>query len=422
MKKLLLGIMIISFIACRSKKAQNVPSDLQGYWDDYFYRTLGIGVAGYAYLIYQNGRLIAQNGSGYAIAPNDAFPKGVPMSIHTRMQIASCSKPITAVALLHLLEDKQIPLHTKVWDILKNDFKNPGKFVDQITITQLLNHRTGYNFGYIEPPYRISARQLLSQDIPNPPDAKYRYSNINTALARLVLEIISGQEYQQYVMDNILTPVGAEKMTLTISAADAIYVYNYGESEDIGKPMEIDFSEEAAAYGWYATPVEMMQFLEGVRTNLFLSEEESERMFENRLGWGKKETSYGDIYAHDGQWVIEGNVGIRTSIGLFPDDVVAVLFINSNGPFFPGACIRRGMEDLYPSITAIKNKRDSTAYVHFQIPKNTESLRWTNDGSPPSAQSPLYETGIKVKTPTTIKVRGFTQGKPTGFIAHKKID
>lgn len=381
-----------------------------------------MGIVGYAYAIYQNGVPVAIGGSGYAIAPNDDFPEGVPMTVDTRMQIASCSKPITAIALLHLLQENNLSVETKAWQILKKKHKNPGKYVELITISDLLSHSTGYNFGYIESPYHINAQELLSKDIPNKPDGKYRYSNINTALARLVLEILPGLNYQEYVKQNILNPAGVGQMKLNISPEEAIYVYLYGENIDIGKPMVIDFSDEAAAYGWYSTINEMVQFLESVRTGKFLSKENTDKMFENGLGWGKKQTDYGDVYMHDGQWVIENNIGIRTSIGLFPDNVVAVLFINTNGPYFPGLLIRQGMETLYPSISVVKNPEENLAYVHFKIPSNSKEVRWTKDGSNPTINSDLFNAGIKVKTPVIVKVQGFSNKTKTGFSSYKSIN
>jgi len=100
-------------------------------------------------------------GKGYARAPIASDDAGVPMTAATLIQIASCSKPITAVALLHELERLGLTPDVRMWPLIEGVFEDAGEGVDQITVEQLLTHTSGYEFGYIESP-RIESARLRS--------------------------------------------------------------------------------------------------------------------------------------------------------------------------------------------------------------------------------------------------------------------
>lgn len=396
-------------------------TSLSQYWQTVFQKSLGHVAVGYSYAIYKNGNPIAVGASGYAIAPNDSLPDGLAMTMDTRMQIASCSKPITAVALLHGLEEKGLNPDMPMWPLIIDSFEVLGKGVEEITIKNLLTHHSGFDFGYIETPLIENARLLLSNPVPNKPGESYQYSNINTSLARIVLEILSGKDYESYIREYLLIPAGINGMKLKVDADEVAWSYDYSGDPEIGAPITYDFTDEAAAYGWYATANELAVFLRFVQTNRYLSEDATAAMLENELGWGKSKLPSGYAYRHDGQWIIENNVGVRTGMGIFPDDVEAVILINTNGPFFPGTILMDGFRDCYPRVTYAVNHETNTASIHISIPPFAEEIRWTSDGTEPTIHSNLLNGPINIAAPVTIKCKGFVRGEAVTFTTTKVI-
>ena len=72
------------------------------------------------------------------------------------------------------------------------------------------------------------------------------------------------------------------------------------------------------------------------------------------------------------QWVIEGNLGVRSGVMVLPDDVEAVLLINTNGPFFPHRILESGFEDCYPRISHSVDRDAGQAWVYVAIPKTAD--------------------------------------------------
>lgn len=396
---------------------------LKTYWENFFARKLNNAVYGYSYAVYRNGKPIAVSSYGYDKLPSSPDDSGVPLMPKTLIQIASVSKPITAVALLHLLEKKGIPTETKFWTILKPLFPDlePGKGVDEITIAQLLSHKSGYKFGYVETPRIENLRKLFSEAVPEEIGKNYVYSNINFSIARTLIEQISGKSYERYVREEIFNPVGAKNVSLNVDRENASNIYLINNPK--GEPLAVDYRDEAGAYGWYAAAEAIAKFAEGVRSNKFLSSQMKQKMFENNLGWGTQRTPVGEVYRHEGQWVVPGNKGIHSGIAIFPDGTEAVLLINTNGRFSASGLLVDAYTENIPVMRGYPypgNK--SVGIVRVEIPANSEEVRCTTDNTEPDSSSPVYLKPITAPLPLNIKCRGFIGKTPVTFTNTVKVN
>ena len=105
---------------------------------------LQANVSGYVMCLRQHGRTISTRQWQWAKTQSDG-----PLEFWTpqiSMHIASCSKLITAMALIKVLDDHQIKDVTPIIDFLP-DYWVKGPNVDQITFHQLLTHTSGFNTG-----------------------------------------------------------------------------------------------------------------------------------------------------------------------------------------------------------------------------------------------------------------------------------
>jgi N-acyl-D-amino-acid deacylase len=190
-------------------------------------------VPGAAVAVSDQGRLVYARGFGYAdVAARE------PVQPTSLFRIASISKPITAVAVLQLVEQKKLSLDAGVFDILKLDdeINAAGEMFDvrlrQITIRQLLEHRGGWDrdqsfdamfqsvrfaeeLGVPAPagPHEV-IRAMLRQKLDFDPGHRYAYSNYGYCLLGRVIEKLSGQPYGEYVRRHVLAPLGIASMQI----------------------------------------------------------------------------------------------------------------------------------------------------------------------------------------------------------------
>jgi len=298
-------------------------------------------VAGYSYAVHRNGKLIDVGAAGLRRPTVDSSP-AIELRPNASVQFASVSKPITAIALLRLLERKSIsvdsPFYPHVAKVMGKI--SPAAGIDAITFAQLLSHRSGFGFGYARSTRLDSLRQLLQQPLVQAPGSARVYSNVNYAWVRTAIEAISGQAYGDFVQREIFRPAGAGGMTLSIPASDAVFAFAVNDEQ--GAALALDFEDEAGPYGWYGTPDAMARVLDRIQQGSYLTAELQTRMLAEGLGWTDAPVSDGTAYRHDGQWVLDRQQrGIRTGVALLPGGVTAVLFVNTNAPFSPSAVILR---------------------------------------------------------------------------------
>ncbi len=118
--------------------------DVNGFGDA-VHEALQDKVAGYVVRLRQHGRTIYAREWNWAKTPADGSESWVP---DIGMHIASCSKPITAMAMIKLLDDHQIADSAPIIDVLPRYWAK-GLNIDRITFHQLLTHTSGIAAGRV---------------------------------------------------------------------------------------------------------------------------------------------------------------------------------------------------------------------------------------------------------------------------------
>ena len=215
-------------------------------------------VPGLSLAITDHGRLVLARGYGYAdVATRE------PVLPTNLFRIASVSKPVTAAAILKLVDEGQLALDDRVFDILsyepffekvekaesdEGESKEGGnedeeeseedvnqKFDErhrEITVRHLLQHRGGWDRdGSFDPMFRAASfARLLGVDAPAGPDEvirvmlgrkldfapgeRYAYSNLGYCLLGRIIEKKTGRAYEDHLRETILAPLGIEAMRL----------------------------------------------------------------------------------------------------------------------------------------------------------------------------------------------------------------
>lgn len=172
-------------------------------------------------LIAKGGKIIYKNSFGWA----DYLHRDS-LNINSQFELASVSKPLTATAVLMLIERGELRLDQTV-----NDFF-PEFPYEGVTIKQLLSHRSGLpNYVYFVDGIWKDKRKgitnkevidLLIQHKPgryNVPDARFLYNNSNFMVLAAIVEVVSGESFTVFMQENIFKPLGM-KNTAVYSKAD----------------------------------------------------------------------------------------------------------------------------------------------------------------------------------------------------------
>jgi len=161
-------------------------------------------------LFAEKGQLIYKNSFGYANFKDKSL-----LQDNTAFQLASVTKPLTACAILMLVESGKLKLEDDIRDFLP-DFPYDG-----ITVRLLLTHRSGLpDYMYFaDKIWRSRGIRLTNQDMIDlmtlykpyryyRPDRRYNYSNTNYALLASLIEKVSGMSFADFLETHIFGPLG----------------------------------------------------------------------------------------------------------------------------------------------------------------------------------------------------------------------
>ena len=239
------------------KKAESGP-----YYDalnSFFEKTLFRSFNG-AIVVVKNDTIVYEKYQGFG-----DLRKRDPVTEHTPFHIASASKPMTAMAVLQLVQENKLSLDDPISKFL------PDLPYSGITIKMLLDHRSGLpNYLYfISKSDWDKSKYVTNEDVYEqlkilqpkqsfPTDKHFSYSNTNFALLALIIEKITGEPFPQYMKERFFDPLGMNDTYIftladSLSATPSFYTN--------GKLFEHDFLE--ATYGdknVYTTPTDLYKW------------------------------------------------------------------------------------------------------------------------------------------------------------------
>jgi CubicO group peptidase (beta-lactamase class C family) len=184
-------------------------------------------LAGAVTLVADKDKVLSIDPVGYA----DIAAKTL-MGIDTLFWIASQSKPITAAALMMLVDDGKVKLDDPVekylpqfrgqWLVAEQDkdhqlLKKPKQLM---TVRHLLSHTSGMPFkSAMEQPTldHLSLRDAVQSYAMTPlvsePGTKYQYSNAGINTAGRIIEVVSGMRYEEFLQKRLFAPLGMKDTT-----------------------------------------------------------------------------------------------------------------------------------------------------------------------------------------------------------------
>lgn len=135
-------------------------------------------------------------------------------TINTKFDIGSMNKSFTKTVILQLLEEGKLKVTDKLGQYISGF---PENAANKITITDLLDHSSGYTDywgeGFNELPIeqkRIAGlvERIKKLRLEFEPGTDVAYSNSGYVLLGAIIEKITGETYHQNVVDRIIKPLG----------------------------------------------------------------------------------------------------------------------------------------------------------------------------------------------------------------------
>ena len=280
---------------------------------------LQMGIPSFDLIVYKDGECIFRHMGGYADAD-----KKVPICGKEKYHIYSCSKLITCVAAMQLWEKGMFSLEDDIADYIPA-FKElkvktedgVRKAKNHIKIEDLFRMTSGlsYNISYPEMEEYMNipgnhcptvglANILAKAPLEFEPGEDWVYGLNHDVLGALV-EILSGEKFENYVKNHIFDPLGMENSSFSHPLEDwegfaHQYQYNKETGEFVpffGKKFYFGKEHASGGGGCVSTAEDYIKFLEALRIgDIILKKETIEMMATDRLEDKHREGYHSEKY------------------------------------------------------------------------------------------------------------------------------
>jgi D-alanyl-D-alanine carboxypeptidase len=264
----------------------------------------------------------------------------VPNATRSRFHIASLSKPITAAAVLLLVEQGKLNLDDHLSKFVP-DF--PGG--DKITIEELLTHYSGLADASADPDYNDWSRfpqtpaALAERAKEKPPEGEpgthYFYSNSNYHILAFIIDKQSGQSYGAFLEKEIFKPLGMNNTAHHANPGtiipDLVRGYAPAGATDFENAQYIDWTSKTGNGSLYSTADDLLLFHRALQNGKLLKS----RTVSNAYGFDRQDRTVGmfwfrrERFGHRSVFVNGSSPGFKAHFERFIDDDAAVIVLSN---------------------------------------------------------------------------------------------
>lgn len=285
--------------------------------------------------IIHNGENIYETNRGYA---NIEF--GIKNNMSTRFTVASVAKQFTAFAIMILYDKGYLDLNEKANRYLPSNLQLPTN----ITVHDLLSHTSGlhnnYNFEddlYVcedRKPYNkeIYFKKWILKEPIKEPGKEFNYNNSNYTLLAWIIEYVSEQTYNEFLISNIFSVLGMNNSTYD-NGQDIILNKANNYMRDYGVLVKVPYTNNLFSIGAGSLVTncdDLQRWYECLKNREILSTEAYEIYFaENKnhycYGLERYEEDGRIKYAHGGDFM---GVSAYTQY-YFEEDICIIIITNT---------------------------------------------------------------------------------------------
>ncbi|MDJ0879872.1 MAG: serine hydrolase domain-containing protein [Halieaceae bacterium] len=301
----------------------------------------------------------------------------VPATPDTRYSICSVSKLFTSVGVMQLRDAGKLDLDAPLDQVLPwYDLPPHADAEEPVTLRNILSHVAGLPREAVTPYWvdeDFPARGTIQDGVGEQealyrPYERFQYSNLGMSLAGEAIAAASGEDYHDYVRENILTPLGMSETTSELPVADygKSFAAGYRLPGDNGKRPEVgkyQLNGIAPAAGFASSANDLARF---AKWQFRLRENGGEEVIKattlremQRLQWAEPDMDganwgLGFALSKVGKdiWVGHGGYcpGYRTSFLVRPQDKVAVAMMVNVNDVAPSNMVRQVIALMGPGI------------------------------------------------------------------------
>lgn len=353
----LIALCFASCFAMETRAAQNeIQTALQPYVDSG-------EMAGFVTIIASKEKILQVDAIGYA----DLETK-TPMREDTLFWIASSSKPFAAAAVMILVDEGKLKLDDPIakylpeFHELKVAVKNDDgtillrKPASPPTVRQCLAHTAGWPFlspymeryGIDSLGPRRAATSYAMMTLLDDPGKKFVYSNVGINITSAIVEVVSGQRFEDFMKSRIFDPLEMKQTTYVPSSEQLKNLatsYGYSNEKKELREIKINYLTyplddphiryAEAGGGMFSTAPEIVRFFQMLagdgefQGKRILSPEAVKEMRTNQTGeagesYGLGMGLFGSVFGHGGAY---GNDAV-----VHPDwGLVAIYMVQVSG-------------------------------------------------------------------------------------------
>ena len=296
-----------------------------------------------------------------------------PATTETLYSTGSSFKSVTATAVMQLAEQGKLKLDDPI-----NKYLGEAQVKDSsskpVTFTHILSHWSGLRSG-------AETQPIWSRRLPKTlegftstltwvraPETKWEYNNFAYGTAGLLVQKISGVEYEKYIVDNILKPLGVTTPHPVYPSPEMVerMALPYNAGGTFGKPApvaQVHFDVYPAG-DIYLTAEDMARYLiaqlnGGVfHGNRILSEESVREMHKARFGgdygygfWMVHDTASGHTLIHHG-----GAIAGQRAFLIGDLDARVGVYYMTNSDYLPDATPPAQSEIVYAALKLLRGE------------------------------------------------------------------
>lgn len=198
------AVMMLAAVSARAEDFHRVRTQIREVMAEHHIPSMTVAVA-------HKGTIVWEEGFGWA-----NVEKRISATPHTLYSLASVSKPITATALMILVERGAIDLDKPI-----DEYLSAQKLTARIgnsqdaTVRRVASHTSGlplhYQFFYedesAQPPTNDEVIRRYGT-LMRPPGEGVTYSNLGYGLLEYIIERTAGKSYAEFLRDELFAPLG----------------------------------------------------------------------------------------------------------------------------------------------------------------------------------------------------------------------
>lgn len=253
-------------------------------------------------LVASEGDVVFCNGFGYADREAE-----IEAACGTVYDVMSISKQFTAAAILKLEMLGELDVDDPIADILGPVPEDKS----EITVHHLLTHTAGLVEGLGDDYDELSRDDLVAEaldsELVSAPGEAHHYSNTGYSVLAAIVEIVSGESYDDFLVENLFEPAGMTRTGYLVPGweDDQVAVEHDAEGASQGRPYEHPWDDDGPYWnlrgngGVLSTAEDMFRWHVALEGDEILSDEAKAKLFEPYVDEGFGDTFYG--YG----WVVE---------------------------------------------------------------------------------------------------------------------